>query len=230
MYLLGFALKEDRVFLIDKAYNVVSHRLLLAVLNYQTAVVRQDFVTANAILPSIPRSEHSAVARFLESQGFKEEALAVSTDPDHRFELALDLKHLDTAHGVLVQSEKGDDTTDAQSKWRRLGDLALAQGNINLAQNCAERSSDLSGLLLLYSSSGDKAGMLKLADKAKEAGRSNVAFLAYFVTGQLDSCVQLLVDTNRVPEAAFFARTYLPSKISRYTYLFNPRYTIFEVV
>ena len=74
--------------------------MLLSVLNYQTAVVRKDFDTANAILPSIPRSEHASVARFLESQGFKEEALAVSTDPDHRFELAVDLRKMDVAHQV----------------------------------------------------------------------------------------------------------------------------------
>ena len=105
MYLLGFVPKEDRVFLIDKAYNVVSYKVLLSVLNYQTAVVRKDFVTANSILPSIPRSEHSAVARFLESQGFKEEALAVSSDPDHRFELAVDLRKMDVAHAVLLDPE-----------------------------------------------------------------------------------------------------------------------------
>lgn len=215
MYLLGFVPKEDRVFLIDKAYNVVSHRLLLSVLNYQTAVVRKDFDTANSLLEAIPKSEHAAVARFLESQGFKEEALAVSPDTDHRFELALDLRKLEVAHAVLRESEKAsDDSTDAQSKWRRLGDLALSQGKVALAQGCAERSSDLSGLLLLYSASGDAQGMRDLAAKATETGRSNVAFLAYFVTGQLDECVQLLLDTNRIPEAAFFARTYLPSKIS----------------
>merc|ERR1711871_236075 len=43
MYLLGFVPREDRVFLIDKAYNVVSYKLMLSVLNYQTAVVRNDF-------------------------------------------------------------------------------------------------------------------------------------------------------------------------------------------
>ena len=215
MYLLGFVPKEDRVFLIDKAYNVVSYRLLLNVLNYQTAVVRGDFDTANAILPSIPSSEHAAVAKFLESQGFKEEALAVSPDADHRFELAIDLRKLDIAHSVLRDSEVTDDSTDTQSKWRRLGDLALAQGHLELARNCADRSSDLSGLLLLYSASGDGAGVKALATRAKEAGRSNVAFIAYFITGQIDECVQLLIDTNRIPEAAFLARTYAPSKISR---------------
>jgi coatomer subunit beta' len=155
MYLLGFVPKEDRVFLIDKAYNVVSYKVLLSVLNYQTSVVRKDFVIANSILPSIPRSELCAVARFLELQGFKEEALAVSTDPDHRFELALDLRKMDIAHTILAESgDKDEDSTDFQSKWRRLGDLALANGEVTLAKACALKSGDLSGLLLLHSSAG----------------------------------------------------------------------------
>ena len=218
MYLLGYVPKEDRVFLIDKAYNVVSYKLLLSVLSYQTAVVRRDFITANAILPSIPKTELNAVARFLESQGFKEEALTVSTDPDHRFELAIDLKNLDVAHSVLLEEDKRGEEAESiegQNRWRRLGDLALGHGNISLAQHCAERSGDLSGLLLLYSAAANREGMRKLAVKAKDAGRSNVAFVAFFVTGQLEECIQLLIDTGRVPEAAFLARTYMPSKISR---------------
>ena len=216
LYLLGFVPKEDRVFLIDKAYNVVSHRVLLSVLNYQTAVVRQDFDTANALLPSIPQSEYSSVARFLESQGFKEEALAVSPDPDHRFELAIDLKKLSVAHEVLESDTQQDtDSTDYQSRWKRLGDLALAQGDVTLAQSCAEKASDLSGLLLLHSASGNREGVQQLASRARAAGRSNVAFVAYFVTGQIEECIQVLIETNRVPEAGFLARTYMPSMISK---------------
>ena len=78
-----------------------------------------------------------------------------------------------------------------------------------------QRSQDLSGLLLLYSSSGNKAGMMQLASQAKEAGRLNVAFIAFFLTGQVENAIQLLIDGNRIPEAAFLARTYLPSQISR---------------
>jgi coatomer subunit beta' len=218
MYLLGFVPKEDRVFLIDKAYNVVSYKLLVSVLNYQTAVVRKDFEAANSILPSIPRSELNAVARFLESQGFKEEALNVTTDPDHKFELAIDLRKMDIAHSVLLEesSKLGDeDSTEMNNRWRRLGDLALANGDLDLAQYCAKLSGDLSGLLLLYSAASDKEGMKSLAAQARTVGRSNVAFLAYFVTGQVEDCVDVLIETGRIPEAAFFARTYMPSLIPR---------------
>ena len=63
MYLLGYVPKEDRAFLVDKTYNVHSYKLLLSMLSYQSAVVRQDFVTANSLLPLIPKSEYPAVAR-----------------------------------------------------------------------------------------------------------------------------------------------------------------------
>jgi coatomer subunit beta' len=226
MYLLGFVPKEDRVYLIDKAYNIVSNKLLLSVLNYQTAVVRKDFATANTLLPTIPRTEYTAVARFLESQGFKEEALAVTVDNDHRFELSIDLKHVDTALQVLVdedeataskyQGQQGvpEDSTEVQSKWRRLGDLALGLGDMETAQRCILRSGDMSGLMLLYSASGDKSGMRALAKQARDVGRSNVAFVAYFTCGMVEECIQLLIDTGRIPEATFMARTYMPSKVS----------------
>ncbi len=38
--------------------------------------------------------------------------------------------------------------------------------------------------------------------------------VARFLLGDLDGCVDLLVESGRIPEAAFFARTYLPSRIS----------------
>jgi len=222
MYLLGYVPKEDRVFLIDKSYNIVSYKLLLSVLSYQTAVVRQDFDTANSLLPLIPKSEYGSVAKFLESQGFKEEALAVTTDLDHKFELAIDLKKMSIAHEVLLAVEKvtGEydaESTETQSRWRRLGDLALMNGDIQLAETCAKRSHDLSGLMLLYSAVGYKQGMLELAAQSKEAGRLNVAFLGFFLTGRVEDALQLLIDANRIPEAGFFARTYLPSQIPRYS-------------
>ena len=51
--------------------------------------------------------------------------------------------------------------------------------------------------------------------QAEQAGKHNVSFLSYFMLGQLEKCLQILLDSNRIPEAAFFARTYLPSEISR---------------
>ena len=215
-YMLGYLAKEDRVYLMDKQLNVVSYKVLLAVLQYQTAVVRQDFAVANALLPSIPESELSNVARFLESQGYKEEALVVSRDPDQQFELALDLKKLSVATDLLAAIRKEDkDSMDTQNKWRKLGDLALVKSDFALAEKCAWEAQDWSGLLLLYTSLGDGGGLLKLAQQATAQGKGNVGFLAFFLLGKMEECLELLIKTDRVPEAAFLARTYLPSQMSR---------------
>ena len=49
----------------------------------------------------------------------------------------------------------------------------------------------------------------------KDSGKHNVSFLSYFLLGQLEKCLEILVAAGRIPEAAFFARTYLPSQVSR---------------
>ena len=100
---MGYLPKEDRVFLMDNARNVVSFRILLSVLQFQTAVVRGDMESANALVPTLPESEHSTVARFLESQGLKDEALSLTKDPDQKFDLALELGRLDIATQLLAE-------------------------------------------------------------------------------------------------------------------------------
>uniref|UniRef100_A0A3B5QU08 COPI coat complex subunit beta 2 n=1 Tax=Xiphophorus maculatus TaxID=8083 RepID=A0A3B5QU08_XIPMA len=54
MYLLGYIPKDDRLYLGDKELNIISYSLLLSVLEYETAVMRKDFTTADRVLPTIP--------------------------------------------------------------------------------------------------------------------------------------------------------------------------------
>lgn len=68
MYILGYLPKENRVYLGDKDINVVSYLLPLSVLEYQTAVMRKDFDTADRFLPQIPMDQRTRVAQFLEKQ------------------------------------------------------------------------------------------------------------------------------------------------------------------
>eukprot|EP01122_Echinamoeba_exundans_P011795 TRINITY_DN4813_c0_g5_i1.p2 TRINITY_DN4813_c0_g5~~TRINITY_DN4813_c0_g5_i1.p2 ORF type:complete len:884 (-),score=236.38 TRINITY_DN4813_c0_g5_i1:21-2672(-) len=206
LYLLGYLPKYGRVFLIDKAHNIVSYTLRLTVINYQTAIIRKDFQTATELLPSIPDSERLKIAQFLEAQGHKELALEVTTDSDHRFELAVQLNKLDLARDICSKS-------DNELKWKVLSDLALQELNFELAEECMWRASDVNGLLLLYTSAGNAEGMVKLADLARQKGRFNVAFTCLLTLNRVDDCVNLLCDINRIPEAALFARTYAPSRI-----------------
>ncbi|KAI6671932.1 hypothetical protein NL676_006817 [Syzygium grande] len=210
MYLLGYLANQSRVYLIDKEFNVMGYTLLLSLIEYKTLVMRGDLERANALLPSIPREHHNSVARFLEARGMIEDALEVAMDPDYRFELAIQLGRLGIAKEIAMEVR-------SESKWKQLGELAMSSGKLEMAEECMKQAMDLSGLLLLYSSLGDVEGISRLASLAKQQGKNNVAFLCLYMLGKLEDCLQLLVDTDRIPEAALMARSYLPSKVSEIT-------------
>lgn len=99
------------------------------------------------LLSRIPRDQRTRVAHFLEKQGFKKQALAVSTDPEHRFELALALGELRLAHDLAM-------TSDSEEKWRLLSQAATQKSDLNLAAECLGRAKDFGGQLLLATSAG----------------------------------------------------------------------------
>jgi len=68
LYLLGYIPRDDRLYLVDKDLNVVSYKLSLTVLEYQTAILRGDLEAAGQILPKISADQKNKIARFLEAQ------------------------------------------------------------------------------------------------------------------------------------------------------------------
>ncbi|GFR46714.1 hypothetical protein Agub_g8337 [Astrephomene gubernaculifera] len=207
MYLLGYLAAQNRVFLIDKEFNVVSFTLLLSLIEFKARITADELDSAMELLPSIPQDQHNSVARFLEAKGMISTALQVATDQEYRFDLAVQLGDLGVAQAIAAK-------LDSTSRWKQLGEMALTAGKLELATECLTRASDFSGLLMLASARGDQAGMAAVAAAAAAAGKTNVAFLASFLLGRLEDCLNLLLEAKRLPEAAFFARTYLPSAIS----------------
>ncbi|XP_066253484.1 coatomer subunit beta' [Euwallacea similis] len=207
LYVLGYVPKDDRLYLADKELGVVSYLLLLSVLEYQTAVMRKDFATADRVLPSIPKEHRTRVAHFLEKQGFKQQALAVSSDPEHKFELAIALEDLNTARALAIEA-------NSPQKWSQLGELAASTNNLQLAKECMQKAQNYGDLLLLATSSGDQNLVQYLAETTQQEEKFNLSFLSYLLVGDLEKCLNILIENGRLPEAAFFARSYLPDKIS----------------
>ncbi len=214
MYLLGYLPKINKLFLADKALNVTAYTLHVSIINYQTAVLRGDLNAAAAILPSIPKEFHERISQFLEAQGHKEAALAVCSDMDRKFELAVSLDRLDVA-AEIAAAESSD------YKWKQLADLALAQNNLPMAEKAMQRAEDVTGLLLLYLATANGVGLQHLAAVAAARGRTNVSFAALFYQGRIAECLALLVQSNRFSEAALMARTYLPSRVAAITQLWK---------
>ncbi|KAF8425927.1 coatomer WD associated region-domain-containing protein [Tirmania nivea] len=204
MYLLGYIPRDGRLYLADKDVNIVSFALSLSVVEYQTVVLRGDMEAAAELLEAVPLDQRNKIARFLEGQGYKELALEIATDPEHRFDLALALGDLDIALEMARE-------TDAEHKWKTVGDAALAAWNITLAEECFKAGKDLGSLLLVRTATGDVEGLKELAGMANEAGLNNIAFSCLWQIGDVEACVNLLTKTGRTPEAALLAKTYKPS-------------------
>ncbi|GAA5900352.1 hypothetical protein JCM5296_001406, partial [Sporobolomyces johnsonii] len=211
MYLLGYLPSHNRIYLCDKDVNLFAYSLSLSVIEYQTAVLRNDLAAAAEILESVPTEQRNRLARFLETQGLRELALEISTDGDHKFDLAIQLDDLETALALARESPH----VGSQTKWRTVGDRALAGWKVKLAEECFLQANDLSALLLVYTSTGDRAGLERLKTLATEQGLYNVAFASALQLSDAAACVDVLLATDRAPEAALFARTYAPSHVSR---------------
>lgn len=204
MYILGYLQRDSRVYLADKDLGVTSYELSLPVLEFQTLVLREETERATEVLPTIPHDQLNKIARFLEGQGHKEWALEIATDPEHKFDLALGLNQLDLAHELAKES-------DADHKWKTLGDAALAGWNVPLATECFVKSKDFGSLLLIYSSTSDQQGLANLAGQAETAGAHNVAFSSKWMLGDVAGCAEILSKTGRLAEAVLFTQTYKPS-------------------
>ncbi|KAI6146426.1 coatomer WD associated region-domain-containing protein [Pisolithus tinctorius] len=135
LYILGYVPVHNRVYLADKDMNIYAYTLSLNVVEYQTAVLRGDMDSAAEILPSIPKEQLNKVARFLEARGL----------------IALRLDDLDIARSVPE--------AEAESKWKALGDRALAVWRFDLAKEVFERAGDLSSLMFLLLAVGNVDGL-----------------------------------------------------------------------
>ncbi|OMH82689.1 Coatomer subunit beta', partial [Zancudomyces culisetae] len=118
MQLLGYISRNNCVYLVDKDYGVVGYSLPLAMIEYQTAILRRDLESAASLLPDVPSEMRPRLARFLEAEDLKDLALLVTTDREHKFDLAIQLQHLDIARSLAEE-------TGSAAKWRAVADCAM---------------------------------------------------------------------------------------------------------
>mmetsp|Transcript_59500 Transcript_59500/g.128708 ORF Transcript_59500/g.128708 Transcript_59500/m.128708 type:complete len:930 (+) Transcript_59500:59-2848(+) len=215
MYLLGYMPDQSKLYLIDKELNVVPYTLHLALVEHQSAIMRKDFEAAQVHFAQLPESLHNRVARFLENQGYVAEALGISKDDEHRFELAMQLGRLDLAADIIVTiTAQQLSTLPLRGKWKTLGDVALEAGDFALAHRCFQEAKDLGALFLMQTACGNAEQLRATAKLSQDAGVANIASLCFMLLGDLKEVLNVLVKANRLPEAAFFARTYCPSELS----------------
>lgn len=206
MYLLGYIPRDNRIYLTDKDINIYSYLLPQSIIEYETAILREDFDSANLILPNIPTEHLNKIAIFLESQKLYEMAMNISTDPEHKFTLSLQLKKLDIAFEIAKE-------IDQESTWKTLSEEALNSWNFDLTEKCLKNAKDYENLLMFYQASGNLEGIKELGELTEKIGKNNVAFLCYLLANDLKRCTDILLKTEKTTEAVLFGHTYMPSTV-----------------
>ncbi|ODV63613.1 coatomer subunit beta' [Ascoidea rubescens DSM 1968] len=205
MYLLGYLPRDNKIYVADKDINVSSYRLSLTILEYQTIVLRGNLEDAMSLYYenelSLTSNEKSKISSFLESQGYIEEALEISTDNEQKFQLSLKMKDFKQAYTIATEENN-------ESKWRTLGDLSLKSFNYKLAIDCYEKAKDLESLFLIFSSFNNLNKLRELGIEAEESRKFNLAFNCYWLTGEREKIVDLLAHSERLSECAIFGLTY----------------------
>jgi coatomer subunit beta' len=208
MFVLGFIGRDNRVYICDKHMNFMSYGLPLTLIEYQNAVLHGDDVRAKELVVTLSPEQRNKAAKFLERQGHKQQALEITNDQEHRFELAVELGFVDVAYQVANQLNHDE-------KWKVLGDSAIQVWDFDLAEECWKKAGDLESLLLFYQTGGDVVALGQLGHDAVQRGDTNIALTCFFLSSDFKSMIDLLIDNDRVPEAAFVSRTYCPSELSR---------------
>jgi coatomer subunit beta' len=128
--------------------------------------------------------------------------------------LAIKLKKLKDAK--LLAEEQ-----NSIEKWKIVADLAFELGEFNHAEDAMIRAKDYNGLLLYYSCICNRDKLLLLAENSENDSAYNISFSAYFQLNDYEKCLEILLKSNRIPEAALFCRTYYPSRLSNVLDLWN---------
>ncbi|KAJ3425096.1 coatomer subunit beta'-1 [Anaeramoeba flamelloides] len=206
MYILGYLPRYNRVFLADRKGAIVSYKINQKVIEYYTAILRSNFEIADQIILEIPIENRTQISKFLDQMDLKERALDLAKDPEQKFELAIELGKIEIAEQVA-------DENGTNRMWAKLSDLALEKGDLCLAEKAMLAMNDLNGLLLLYTSVGDRKGIERLGNTAEKDGKFNIAFSCFFSLSKIDKCLNLLCLEKRYAEATIMARAYKPSKV-----------------
>lgn len=84
-----------------------------------------------------------------------------------------------------------------------------------IAEECMILAKDFNGLLLYYSCINNRSKLQELSESSEKNGYYNVAYTANFLLNNLEKCLEILIKSNRYPEAALFCRTYYPSRLAQ---------------
>ena len=82
---MGYIPSQNRLYLVDKHFNIVSYEVLNSIAEYQSAISAKNIAKALQIQETIPIKYYDKLAKFLDQIDLKEEAFHLAQDLDHKY-------------------------------------------------------------------------------------------------------------------------------------------------
>ncbi|SCU81322.1 LAME_0B06524g1_1 [Lachancea meyersii CBS 8951] len=129
---------------------------------FKKALVNRNFPEVLRIIQNSNLVGQNIIS-YLQKSGFPDIALQFVQEPQTRFDLALE-------HGDLSVAHEEAQKLDNSAAWEQLGQAALQQGNIELAEAVYQNQKQFDKLSFLYLISGDLTKLAKMESIAEQRG------------------------------------------------------------
>jgi coatomer protein complex subunit alpha (xenin) len=182
--------KGDNLWHITRDAKVVSQVIDNQELNFKLALQQEHFRDIIKIIQS-KRLHGQALVAYLHKHGHSEIAMHFVSDPDIRFNLAVECGAMDIAKTTAIELNKPE-------VWRRLSDSAVKFGDIQLAQFASNKIHNYHSLGLQCLITGNLAALGHVIDKSNDD-----SFRLHYglFTGDVDRRIQLLKAAGQLPLA-----------------------------
>lgn len=205
-----YLVNHQRFFFFDNAGKVTTYSFSKKLLN-----ILKKFENLPKLLQTLKKDTKTLTTKELDffskiliSFDKKQEAYTIVTNTRSKFELAIEL-------GLLTEAINFCEELKEPIYWKKLGDLALITGDFVIAEKAFWSCEDLNSLLLLGSCLGDKEILLRVGKRSQILKHWSVAFLSFWVCGEVLCCLEILLESKKFGQAGIFCKNYCPSKINK---------------
>lgn len=152
---------------------------------------------------------------YLQKKGYPEVALQFVQDPETRFELALECLNLSVALEEARKLEEKAPGAPARAVWTKLGDEAMAQGNLEIVELVYQQLHLFDKLAYLYLLNGNTERLHKMAVIAEHRGDVLLLVQTTLYLGDVKKRCQVFIEQGMLPLAYTLATAHGMSELAQ---------------
>ncbi|KAI8910981.1 coatomer WD associated region-domain-containing protein [Gorgonomyces haynaldii] len=192
--------KSDTIFCIDRESRIKVVQFDPTEYRFKMALIARDYDQVFHIIKTSNLVGQSIIG-YLQKKGYPEIALQFVKDPKTRYDLALQCGNIE----VALEMAK---VIELPEYWSKLGQEAMAQGNLQVVEYVYQRTKSFDLLSFLYLITGNQEKLQKMLKIAQHRGDIMSTYQNALYLGDVHAQVHTLQESGQYPLAYLAAKTY----------------------